>query len=149
MERAVWQEQGASRRGEEKWQTSWCCRDQRRACRMTKASAEKLLTYWACRKEKSGLSAKKRAVGKYARGAFAKREREQSHLLRYQIVRWERIKVRESRTLARKRKIGRGAWGENDGLYGKERQVSRRKGRASKKSLLRRSRRKHERVSGR
>ena len=27
---------------EEKWQTSWCCRDQQRACRMAQASAEKL-----------------------------------------------------------------------------------------------------------
>ena len=26
---------------EEKWQTSWCCRDQQRACRMAQASAEK------------------------------------------------------------------------------------------------------------
>ena len=31
-----------SRRGEEKWQTCWCCRDQQRACRMEQASAEKL-----------------------------------------------------------------------------------------------------------
>ena len=28
--------------GEEKWQTCWCCRDQRRACKMVQASAEKL-----------------------------------------------------------------------------------------------------------
>ena len=27
---------------EEKWQTCWCCRDQRKACRMAQASAEKL-----------------------------------------------------------------------------------------------------------
>ena len=27
---------------EEKWQTCWCCRDQRIACRMAQASAEKL-----------------------------------------------------------------------------------------------------------
>ena len=31
-----------SRRREEKWQTCWCCRDQRRACKMVQASAEKL-----------------------------------------------------------------------------------------------------------
>ena len=31
-----------SRRGEEKWQTCWCCPDQQRACRMAQASAEKL-----------------------------------------------------------------------------------------------------------
>ena len=31
-----------NRRREEKWQTCWCCRDQQRACRMAKASAENL-----------------------------------------------------------------------------------------------------------
>ena len=30
------------RRREEKWQTCWWCQDQRRACRMAQASAEKL-----------------------------------------------------------------------------------------------------------
>ena len=30
------------RRREEKWQICWCCRDQKRACRMAQASAEKL-----------------------------------------------------------------------------------------------------------
>ena len=30
------------RRREEKWQTCWCCRDQKRACRMVQASAENL-----------------------------------------------------------------------------------------------------------
>ena len=30
------------RRREEKWQTLWCCRDQQRAWRMARASAEKL-----------------------------------------------------------------------------------------------------------
>ena len=26
----------------EKWQTSWCCQDQQRACKMVRASEEKL-----------------------------------------------------------------------------------------------------------
>ena len=30
------------RKGEEKWQSCWCCRGQQRACRMAQASAEKL-----------------------------------------------------------------------------------------------------------
>ena len=30
------------RRREEKWQTCWCCRDQKRACRMAQVLAEKL-----------------------------------------------------------------------------------------------------------
>ena len=35
------EQESDSRRKEEKWQTSWCCRDQQRACRMAQASAEK------------------------------------------------------------------------------------------------------------
>ena len=41
-----------SRRREEKWQTCWCCRDQQRACRMAKASAEKLEHTGPAKKER-------------------------------------------------------------------------------------------------
>ena len=41
------------------------------------------------------------------------------------------------------------AWRGKGGLHDEGRQIPRRKGRASKKSLPRTSRRKHERVSGR
>ena len=41
-------------RREEKWQASWCCRDQQRACRMAQASAEKL--------EHTGPAEKERVV---------------------------------------------------------------------------------------
>ena len=58
-------------------------------------------TYWACEKEKSGLSATERAVGKNARATFAKRKRNRAVCPEYQIMRRERIKVGESRTLAR------------------------------------------------
>ena len=40
------------RRGEEKWQACWCCRDQQRACRMAHASAEKLEQTRPAEKEK-------------------------------------------------------------------------------------------------
>ena len=41
--RTGWRGQNESQTiGEEKWQACWCCRDQRRACRMAQASAEKL-----------------------------------------------------------------------------------------------------------
>ena len=59
------------------------------------------------------------------------------------------VKVSESRILARERGIRARAWSGKGGLYSESRQVPRRRGRASKKSLPRRSRRKHERVSGR
>ena len=63
-------------------------------------------------------------------------------------MRGERDKVSESRTLAIERKITAGAWGKG-GHHNEERQISRKRGSASKKSLPRTSRRKHERVSGR
>ena len=53
----------------------------------------------------------------------------------------------ESCTLARKMGIGGGAWRGKGGLTSEEKQVQRR-GRESKKNLRRRSRRKHEPVSG-
>ena len=55
----------------------------------------------------------------------------------------------ETRTLVRERRIRARAWSGKGGLHRERRQISRRKGRASKKSLPRTSRRKHERVSGR
>ena len=64
-------------------------------------------------------------------------------------MREEGVKVGESRTLARKRRIRAGAWSGKGGLHGEGRQVPARKERACKKSLPRTSRRKYERVSGR
>ena len=61
----------------------------------------------------------------------------------------ERVKVSKSRTLARERVIIPRAWSGKGGLLSEGKQIPRRKGRASKKSLPRTSRRKHERVSGR
>ena len=46
------------------------------------------------------------------------------------------------------RGIRAGAWSGKDGIHSEQRQIPRRKGRTSKKSLPRTSRRKHERVSG-
>ena len=55
----------------------------------------KTRTYWACRKGKSGLSATERAVGKYARAAFAKKKRNRAVSPEYQIVRGESQGERE------------------------------------------------------
>ena len=131
------------RRREKKWQTLWCCRDQQ------KAFSEKTGTYWACRKGKSRLSATEKAVGKNAGAALAKRKRNKGVCPKHQIVREERVKVGESRTLARKKRIRARAWSGKGGLHRKRRQIPRRKGSASKKSLPRTSRRKHEQVSRR
>ena len=64
-------------------------------------------------------------------------------------MRGERVKVGESCTLARERGIRVRAWSGEGGINSEGRQISRRKGRESKESLPRTSRRKHERVSGR
>ena len=53
----------------------------------------------------------------------------------------------ESHTLARKRGIRARAWRGKDGLHSEQGQIPRRIGRASKESLPRKSRKKHERVS--
>ena len=67
----------------------------------------------------------------------------------HQIIREKRVKVGESLTLASERGIRARAWGGKGGLHRERRQIPRRRGRASNKSLPRTSRRKHERVSGR
>ena len=61
----------------------------------------KTLTNWACRNRKSGLSATERAVGKYAGAILAKRKRNRAVCPKHQIMTGERVKVSESRTLAR------------------------------------------------
>ena len=93
-------------------------------------------------KKKSGLSATERAVGKLARAASAKIKRNRAVCPEYQIMRGE------SRTLARVRGIRARAWRGKNGLHRKRGQIPRRKGWASNKSIPRRGRRKHERVSG-
>ena len=108
-------------------------------------------TYWACQKGKSGRSATKRAVGKYTGPTLAKRKRNRAICpeLEGEDHEGERVKIGESRTLARKRGIRARAWSGKGGLHNEQGQIPRRAGRASKESLPRTSRRKHEWVSGR
>ena len=97
-------------------------------------------TYWACRKGKSGLNATERAVGKNAGAALAKSKRNRAVCPEYQIMRGERVKMGESRTLARVRGTRAKAWSGKSGLQSEQGQIPRRAGRASKKSLPRTSR---------
>ena len=78
----------------------------------------KTLAYWACLKGKSGH--RERAVGKYARAAFAKEKRNRAICPKYQIVSWERVKVSE------RRGVRAGAWRGKSELHSEGRQVSRR-----------------------
>ena len=116
---------------------------QQRACTMAQDSAEKLEHTGPAEKKKSGLSATERAVGKNAGGALSKRKRNRAVCPKHQIMRG-----RESRW-ARERGIRARALSGKGGLHCEQRQIPRRKDRATKKSLPRTSRRKHERVSRR
>ena len=111
-------------------------------------------TYWACRKGKSGLSATEIAVGKNAGAVLAKRKRNRVVCPEHQICPEHQMGGgRESRWARaapwRERGIRARAWRRKGGFYREGRQIPKRTGRASKKSLPRRDRRKHERVSER
>ena len=64
-------------------------------------------------------------------------------------MRGARVKMSETRTLAVEKEIRARAWEGKGGLHSEKRQILRKSGRAGNKSLLRGSRSKHERVSGR
>ena len=139
------------RRREKKWQICWCCQDQQRACRMVQASAEIL--------EHTGPAEKGRVASVPQREQLASMPKPplpkgKGIELSVQSIRlWgRRVKVGKSRALAtereRERVIRARAWRGKGGLHSEERQVPRKRGRTSKRSLLRRSRRKHEWVSG-
>ena len=64
-------------------------------------------------------------------------------------MRWEKVKVSESRTLARKRRVREGAWSGKSQFHTVGRRNRRRREKTGKEILLRRKRRKHEGISGR
>ena len=138
-----------NRRREEKWQTCWCCRDQQRACGMAQASAEKLEHTGPAEKERVASVPQRESSWQERRSRHYQKEKEQSRLSKASDHEGKRVKVGESRTLARERGIRARAWSGKGGLHRERRQIPRRTGSASKKSLPRTSRRKHERVSGR
>ena len=137
------------RKREKKWHTCWCCRDQQRACRMAQASAEKLEHTGPDEKERVVSVSQREQLASMPEPPLPKGKRNRAVCPKHQIMREERVKMGESRTLARKRGIRARAWSGKGGLHRERGQIPRRTGRASKKSLPRTSRRKHERVSGR
>ena len=131
----------SQRGGEERRQDCWCCRHQQRACRVAEASAEKL--------EHTGTTENERVASVPQREQLPRTP--ESHLPKgketkpsVQIVRRKRFKVSEREGSEREYEEKR-----VNSTVKKLSQVPKRSGRASKKSLPRRSRRKHERVSGR
>ena len=81
------------------------------------------------------------------RSCLCQKEKEESRQSKAPDHEGERVKVGESRILTRKKEIRMRAWRREGGLHSEGRQVPRRTGRASKKSLRRGSRRTHEWVS--
>ena len=136
-----------NRRREEKWQTLWCCRDQQRACRMAQASAEKLEHTGPAEKEE-WPQCHRESSWQERQSLLCLKKKEQSRQSKAPDHEGERVKVGESRTLARERGIRARAWSGKGGLHSEGRPIPRRKGRVSKKSLPRRGRRRYERVSG-
>ena len=101
---------------------------------MAQASAEKL--------EQTGPAEKERVA------SVPRREHLASTSEPPLLMREEEFKVGKSRTLARERGIIAGAWRRKGRPHSERMQIPSRKGRASNKSLPRRSRRKHKQVSG-
>ena len=109
---------------------------------------QKNLSILGLPKRKEWITVTERAVGKDAGAVFAKRKKEQSLLSRVPDHEGEKVKVGESRTFARERGIRARAWRGKGELHRERRQIPRRKGGESKKSLPKRNRRKQEQISG-
>ena len=109
---------------------------------MVQVSEEKLEHTGPPEKERVASVPQREQLASTPEPPFAKRRRNRAVCPEYQIMREERVKW------VRGRGIRAGAWRGKGGLCSEGRQIPRRKERASKKSLLRRSRRKHEEMSG-
>ena len=117
-----------SRRREEKWQTCWCCRDQQRACRMAQASEEELEHTGPAEKERVALVPQREQLARTPEPPLPKEKATEPSV---QSTRSEKVKVGESRTLAREGGIRARAWRGKGGLHRERRQIPRRKGRTS------------------
>ena len=114
---------------------------------MAQASAEEFEQTWPAEKERAASVPQGEQLASTLEPPLPKRKRTEPSV---QSTRsWgERVKVGESRTLAREKMIRARAWRGKGGLHSKERGVPRRRGRARKKSCPRTCKWKHERVSG-
>ena len=83
---------------EEKWQTCWCCRDERKDCKMAQASAEKLEQTRPAENEKEASVLQREQLASTPELPWPK---EKGIKPSVQIVRREKVKMSTSRTLAR------------------------------------------------
>ena len=138
------------RRREEKWQTYGVAETSKEHAEWRRLQ-RKNLNILGLPKRKEWPQCHRESSWQERRSHSCQKEKEHSRLSRVSDHEGEKVKVGESRTLAREREGGiraRACSGKGE-LHGERRQIPRRKGRASKKSLPRTSRMKHERVSGR
>ena len=149
-ERTGWREQNESQTGEEKRNG--------RLVGAAQTSKERAEWRWLQRKNLSILGLPKRkewsrchreSSWQERQSRLCQKEKEQSPMSRVSDHEGERVKMGESRTLARVRGIRARAWNGKGGLHREGRNTPRRTGRASNKSLPRTNKRKHDRVSRR
>ena len=112
---------------------------------MTQTSAEKLENTRPAEKERVASMPQRESSRQVRNSLLCQKEKEQSRQSRVPDHERKRVKVGESRTLARERRIRARAWRGKGGLHREERQILTRKERTSKESLPRVSRRKHKR----
>ena len=138
-ERTEWRGQNESKiQEEEKWQTCWCCRDQQRACRMAQASAEKLEHIGPAEKERVASVSQREQMARTPEPPLARGKGTKPLLRTPDHEEGESQGGREPH-LGKREGIRAGAWSGKGGLHRKGRQIPRRTGRASKKSLPRTS----------
>ena len=104
---------------------------------MVRSSAEKIEHTGPAEKERVASVPQREQLASTPELPLPKGKRNRAICPKLQIVRWERVKVSESRTLARGREIRVRAWRGKGGLYSEGRQIPLRKGRAGKESLSR------------
>ena len=100
-------------------------------------------------KRKEWSQCHKESSSQERRSRPSQKEKEQSRLSKAPDHEGEESQGERELHLGERGGIRARAWSGMGGLHGKRRQIPRRTGRASKKSLPRTSKRKHERVSGR
>ena len=104
---------------------------------MAQASAEKLEHAGPAEKERVASVPQREQLARTPEPPLPKGKGNRAVCPKHQIMRGERVKVGESRTLARVRGIKAGAWSGKGGPHRERRQIPRRKERASKKSFPR------------
>ena len=85
------------------WQTCWWCREQQKVCKIVLVSVKKLEYTGPADKERVASVPQREQMAATPEPLLPKGKRT-AVCPEHQIVRWERVKVSESRTLARKRR---------------------------------------------